>query len=181
MTKPPFIVVSGPSGSGKTTLCRRYATEHGFHYGISHTTRPMRPNEKDGVDYFFTPQSKFDEMVQQGAFLEWAQVYGNSYGTSKTEVDSYREKGVGVILDVDTQGAMSIKAICEDAFLIFVRAPSIGELEKRLKNRGSDSPEVIERRLKKAREEEGFQNQYHAVIVNDDLNRAYGELEDLIG
>lgn len=177
---PPIIVISGASGSGKTSLCRLVADAFGFHYGISHTTRPRRSSEVEGRDYHFVSRDQFDQMVKKDLFLESAEVYGNSYGTSRGEVDHPLSKGQGVILDVDTQGALNLKKKIRDSYLVFVRAPSHEELKARLKKRGTESEEVLQKRLTKAASEESFIDRYNAVIVNDDLDRAFKELCDIL-
>lgn len=179
-SSPPFIVVSGPSGSGKTTLCRMIAGRLGLHYGISHTTRVMRSGEQGGRDYYFVAPAVFQKMVAAGDFLEWARVYGNLYGTAKKSVFDYLDRGQGVILDVDTQGAEAIKKKCREATLVFIQAPSIKELEKRLMVRGTDDPGTRAERLQKAREEQKCVGNYHFVLVNDILEKTYQELEKIV-
>src|SRR3990167_550078 len=154
----PLIVVSGASGSGKTTLCREISNKLGLYYGVSHTTREKREGERDGVDYYFIDKARFEKMVKGHEFLEWALVYDNLYGTSKDMVFSRLKTNQGVILDV----------------------AALGELKKRLEKRVTDSPAVCELRLKKALEEEKCKNQYDHIIFNDDLNKAYGKLKEII-
>lgn len=175
-----IIVISGASGSGKTTLCRMLADRLGFHYGVSHTTRPKRGNEVEGKDYYFVDTKIFDQMVADDQFLEWALVYGNKYGTSKKMVSDSQKAGQGVVLDVDTQGALAIQAKCPEAFLIFLKAPSHEVLKERLIQRGTDSSASLENRLKQAYYEENLQDRYDAVVVNEDLNQTYQALENLI-
>ncbi|MBU0506460.1 MAG: guanylate kinase [bacterium] len=170
--KAPFIVVSGPSGSGKTTICRAVAKKLSLYYSISHTTRPKREKEIHGQDYFFTSQDIFKEMIQNKAFIEWAQVYENYYGTSKEIVDTKRAQGIGVIVDVDTQGALIIKKNMPDALLIFIKTPQASELRKRLLARGQDSKEEIEKRLQETKKELLMAKKYDHAVVNDDLNKA---------
>ncbi|OGQ08015.1 MAG: guanylate kinase [Deltaproteobacteria bacterium RIFCSPLOWO2_12_FULL_40_28] len=176
----PLIVVSGASGSGKTTLCREISNKLGLYYGVSHTTREKREGERDGVDYYFIDKARFEKMVKGHEFLEWALVYDNLYGTSKDMVFSRLKTNQGVILDVDTVGAANIKKAYPASRLIFIDVPSLGELKKRLEKRGTDSPAVCELRLKKALEEEKCKNQYDHIIFNDDLNKAYGKLKEII-
>lgn len=175
-----LIVVSGASGSGKTTLCRQISNELGLYYGVSHTTRKKREGEKDGVDYYFVDKTRFEKMAKDHEFLEWASVYDHLYGTSKNMVFSRLKINQGVILDVDTQGAANIKKAYPVSCLIFIDVASLGELKTRLEKRGTDSPEVCEVRLKKALEEEKCKNQYDHIILNDDLNKAYGQLKEII-
>ncbi|MDO8519100.1 MAG: guanylate kinase [Deltaproteobacteria bacterium] len=172
----PIIILSGPSGSGKTTLCRQLASHLKLHFSVSHTTRNPRGNEKNGVDYHFVSREEFKKREESGEFVESAEVYGNHYGTSVSEI----EKGKGVILDVDPQGALAIKKKYPQALLLFIRPPTHDDLKERLAQRGTDSKEVLEGRLKKAVEEEKFQKFYDAVVVNQELSKAFSELKFLI-
>jgi len=176
----PLIVVSGASGSGKTTLCQLVAQRLGFHYAISHTTRPKREGEVEGVNYYFIDKQHFDQMIKEGDFLEWAVVYDNCYGTSKKTLFDYINQGQGVIVDVDTQGAKSIKEKIPSAVTVFIQPPSFEELKRRLIARKTDSPEVLQKRLNQAAHEESQKGSYDHVIINDDIQRAYSELEDII-
>ncbi|EKD42213.1 MAG: hypothetical protein ACD_73C00262G0002 [uncultured bacterium] len=178
--KAPLIVVSGASGSGKTTLCRLVAQRLHFHYAVSHTTRPQRAGEFEAKDYYFVTKDQFDQMVKSGDFLEWAQVYDNFYGTSKKTLYDYLSKGQGVIVDVDTQGAQSIKEKVPESVTIFIQVPTLKELEKRLIDRRRDPPEVLQKRLKQATHEENQKDQYDHVIINDNLELAYSALERII-
>ncbi len=180
MQSPPIIVISGASGSGKTSLCRLIADAFGFHYGVSHTTRPRRSSEVEGRDYHFVSRAQFDQMVKNDLFLEWAEVYGNFYGTSREEVHLPLSRKQGVILDVDTQGALNLKKKIEGVWLVFVKTPSHEELKARLKKRGTEPEDVLHKRLTKAGKEESFMTLYHTVIVNDDLDRAFKELCDIL-
>lgn len=181
MSKPlPFIVISGPSGSGKTTLCRKLADHFKLHFVVSHTTRPKRESEIDGHDYYFVSKEIFLDMVARGLFLEHASVYKNLYGTASASVFDYLQKGQGVILDVDTQGARSIQKSCPQALFVFLQAPSLEVLRGRLEKRGTDSPETIAMRLSQASSEENLKHHYDSVVVNDDLDRAYAELVALV-
>lgn len=172
--------MSGPSGSGKTTLCRFLSKKYDLHYGISHTTRPKRESERNGVDYYFVTHDEFNQMIGRQEFLEHATVYDNLYGTSMKSVYDYLDHGQGVILDVDTQGAKSISARCPEAFTIFIKGPSLEELKARLTRRGTDDEAVIAKRLMKAQEEEARTHYYDKVVTNDDLNRARVLLSQLI-
>lgn len=180
MKKAPIIVLSGASGSGKTTLCRMAADRHGYYYVISHTTRPMRTNETEGEHYHFVSRAQFESMKKTGEFIEWAEIYGNLYGTAKSEALNRLQRGEGVILDLDPQGALAIRKILPDALLIFVRAPSREALEERLSKRGTESEEAKLNRLKQAEAEEAHKDQYDHVIVNQDLNQAFSELENIL-
>ncbi len=169
-----LFVVSAPSGAGKSTLCRRLVGElEGISFSVSYTTRPPRPGERDGVDYFFVSRERFEKMMEEGAFLEYACVHGNLYGTSKAFVEEKLSSGLDLLLDIDVQGAKQVFSKVEDAVGIFIFPPSVEELRKRLINRGTDPPEVIEKRLAAAEKEMKEAGIYHYWILNDDLERAY--------
>lgn len=178
--KTPLYVISGASGSGKTTICRRIAEKHHWYYSVSHTTRPKRDNEKQGRDYYFVPRSDFLKMIDAGDFLEWAEVYGNLYGTSKKMIEDKLANDQGVILDVDTQGAAAIRKIFPQAVLIFIDTRDIGELEERLKTRATDSVEEIKKRVEYAEHEIEQKSKYDYVILNDDLTQALARVESII-
>lgn len=178
--KAPFFVVSGPSGSGKTTICREIANEFGWYFSISHTTRAQRKNERDGYDYYFVDEASFKEMMSRGEFLEWAQVYGNFYGTSKKIIEQKLSEGCGVILDVDTQGAANIKKLMPQAVLIFIKTKTLDDLKMRLEKRGRDATEDISRRLKNAQTEMSHTGEYDHVICNDELIAALTEMRKII-
>jgi guanylate kinase len=173
--KGSLFVVSAPSGAGKTTLCRKAGEElPGLLHSVSYATRAPRPGEMHDVHYTFIDQEKFHTMVADGEFIEWAEVHGNFYGTSKRRIEAIVNGGNDVILDIDVQGARQIREHYLESTLIFVLPPSIQALEQRLFTRMSDSAEVIERRLKKAREEMGEYKYYDYVIVNDLFEEAFG-------
>ncbi|GAB4252630.1 guanylate kinase [Deferrisoma sp.] len=177
MAQGLVLVVSAPSGAGKSTLIRRLRDampELG--YSVSHTTRPPRPGERDGVDYHFVDQATFEAMRDRGEFAEWAEVHGNLYGTALTELRAAAEAGRDIVLDIDVQGALQVAERLPDAVLVFVLPPSWEELRRRLVERGQDSPEVIERRLANARSEVAVAPRYHYVVVNDDVDRCLGDL-----
>jgi guanylate kinase len=179
--KGSLFVVSAPSGAGKTTLCRRAGVElQGLMHSVSYTTRAPRPGEIPDVHYTFVDHNKFQMMVADGEFIEWAEVHGNFYGTSKGRIEAIVGQGNDVILDIDVQGARHIREYYPDSILIFVLPPSMQALEQRLFNRMSDSAEVIERRLKKAREEIGEYKYYDYVIVNDLFEEAFGVFASII-
>jgi guanylate kinase len=173
-----LIVVSSPSGAGKTTLCRRLIEEFPqIVFSVSYTTRPIRRGEEEGVDYHFVERAMFDAMMQREEFAEWAEVHGNRYGTTVEAVQQALEGGRHVVFDVDYQGGRQIKAKFEkEAVLVFVLPPSLAELERRLRQRATDDPEVIERRLEKALDELKQYGLYQYLIVNDELPRAYERL-----
>ncbi len=177
MRKGNLFVLSGPSGAGKGTLVSRLLDAIPDAWvSVSATTRQPRPGERDGVSYYFMDQLHFDELVSQGGFLEWATVHGNSYGTLKSSVQEHMETGSQVILEIDVQGALQVRKAMPEAHLIFIEPPSIEELERRLRGRGTETEEVICRRMETAKVELDRKMEYDVQVVNDDLNRATDEL-----
>lgn len=168
-----LYIVSAPSGAGKTTICNRVmaATPH-LRQSISFTTRPRREGEQDGIDYHFVDQPAFDRMVEEGAFLEWATVHGNCYGTAQTTVEEALAEGNDILLDIDVQGAAQLQAKGLDAVFIFILPPSMTELENRLVGRNTDSPEVVARRIDNAVGEITRSKEFDYVVVNDVLDQA---------
>jgi guanylate kinase len=176
-----LFVVSAPSGAGKTTLCRAVCERiQGLEYSISHTTRPPRPTEIEGRDYFFVSEVVFQKMVQQGEFLEWASVYQYRYGTSRTWVERCLTEGLDVILDVDTQGAERLRSCGLPIHRIFVLPPSWEALKARLVSRGTDAFQEIEKRLLWAQGELRGWKRFDFIILNDELGRAIRDLEAII-
>jgi len=179
--KGNLFVVSAPSGAGKTTLCRKAGEViKGLMHSVSFTTRSPRPGEIQDIHYTFVDQDEFRAMISDGDFIEWAEVHGNFYGTSRSRIESIVLSGNDVILDIDVQGARSIREHYPDSTLIFVLPPSMQVLEQRLFDRMSDSPEVIERRLRKAREEISEYKYYDYVIVNDLFEAAFEDFSSII-
>ena len=181
-----MIVLSSPSGAGKSTLARnllRDREEDGrLTLSVSVTTRARRGSEIDGVDYRFLTARQFEQMRDRGELLEWAQVHGNFYGTPKDTVEQALESGLDVLFDIDWQGARQIReAVPQDVVSIFVLPPSAAELRQRLERRAEDAPEVIANRLRNASTELERWGEYDYVIVNDDLQRAYGGLKAIVG
>lgn len=176
-----LLIISSPSGAGKTTLTRGLLQEFSqFRFSVSHTTRKPRANEVDGRDYHFVDEESFRGIVAANGFAEWAEVHGNLYGTSMTEITLARAAGKnGVLFDVDYQGARQIKEKFPDAIGVFILPPSMNELRRRLDSRGSDDAASRKRRLDKAREEIGHYPFFDYMIVNDDLQRALTELRGI--
>lgn len=171
-----LIIFSAPSGSGKSTIINKLMSEYGLHgrFSISATSRKPRGSEQDGVEYYFLSEEDFRRRISEGDFLEYEEVYpGCFYGTLRSEVDRTLAQGENVILDIDVQGGLNVKKIYGDrALTLFIQPPSIERLRERLERRGTDAPEVIERRLAKAETELSFAPKYDAVVVNDDLEEA---------
>ncbi len=171
-----LVIVSSPSGAGKTTLTRRLLEEFAgqLEFSISYTTRAMRTGEVDGRDYWFVSPDEFQRMVEANEFAEWAHVHGNRYGTAQAPIEAALSAGRDIIFDVDFQGGASLSTRWpQDSLKIFILPPSMEALETRLRQRATDAQDVIERRLRKAREELEHFNEYQHLIVNDDLDRAY--------
>jgi guanylate kinase len=177
-----LLIISSPSGAGKTTLTRRLLQEFSeFRFSVSHTTRRPRANEVDGQDYHFVDEKSFRTIIGENGFAEWAEVHGNLYGTSVTEIELARAADkVGVLFDVDYQGARQIKEKFPHAIGVFILPPSMDELRRRLDDRGSDDADSRRRRFDKAREEIGHYPFFDYMIVNDELQRALTELRGII-
>lgn len=175
------IVLSAASGTGKTTLGQRLMRGcTGLCLSISFTTRAPRAGETDGTDYHFIDTARFDEMVRSGAFIEWAEVHGNLYGTAWSEVQNRLDGGSDVLLDIDVQGGKQIRDRFSDSLLIFLLPPSLNELQRRLKARGTEAPDDFHRRMLNARREIEGAILYDYLIVNDDLDRAAQRLCDVV-
>lgn len=173
-----LLVVSSPSGAGKTTLCNRLRDEFpNLGFSVSYTTRPPRPGETDGVEYNFVTPHDFQEMIARDEFAEYASVHGNLYGTSARRVASAIEDGRDLLFDIDFQGGRQLRnKFPEDVVLVFILPPSLKELERRLRGRATDSAEVIERRVRVAREEMRHYVEYDYLVMNDQIDRAYDAL-----
>ena len=182
MRKGNLFVLSGPSGAGKGTLVKRVLQRIPDAWvSVSATTRQPRPGEVDGKDYFFLDQPRFDELVSQDGYLEWAHVHGNSYGTLRSRVQERMDEGAQVILEIDVQGAFQVKKAMPEAHLIFIEPPSLEELERRLRGRGTETEEVICKRMKTAEVELAQKMEYDVQVINDELERATDELVSYIG
>lgn len=180
-TKGQLYVISAPSGTGKTTIVRAILDRHpDLIESISYTTRDMRPGDRADVDYHFVSSDEFKKLAGEGFFAEWAEVYGNFYGTPEVPIAKAIERGEKVVLDIDVQGGMSLKKHFPDCMTIFLLPPSEEELIRRLRGRGTDAEEAIERRLVTAKRELAYQDRYDRRVINDDVDRAVGEVESLI-
>jgi len=176
-----IFVVSGPSGSGKSTLIREVRQKvPDLGYSVSHTSRPPRGQEKNGVEYHFVSRKNFQEMIDKGDFVEWAEVYRDLYGTSVSSLRSQITIGLDVIMDIDVQGGRNIKDHFKDAILIYVLPPSLEILEKRLRDRGTDDEKTIRVRLKKATKEIKNCVSYDYLLINDMLDQAVEELKSIL-
>ena len=177
-----LLIISSPSGAGKTTLTRDLLAHFGdITFSVSHTTRKPRAGEVEGRDYYFVNRQKFDELIEAHAFVEWAEVHGNFYGTSLAEIERARaDQKRGIVFDVDYQGARQIRAVRPEAIGVFVLPPSLEELRLRLRGRASDDEDVIERRFNKARSEIERYGLFDYIVVNDDLERAKLRMRSII-
>lgn len=175
-----LYIVSAPSGAGKTSLVKALIDELSFiRVSVSHTTRPMRPGEVDGINYHFTERTEFQAMIERGDFLEHAEVFGNFYGTSHPWVKQTLAQGYDLILEIDWQGAQQVRRLAPDARSIFIVPPSREALRQRLNSRGQDNDEVIERRMLQASSEISHYVEYDYLIINDRFHDALHELKSI--
>jgi guanylate kinase len=176
-----LVVVSAPSGAGKTTLCHEVRSlVPDLFYSVSYTTRAPRPGEVNGTDFHFVTEAEFRVLRERDELAEWAQVHGNYYGTPARALDGAVARGLDVLLDIDTQGARQLRLRYPEAVSVFVMAPSMAELEARLRERKSDAPGEIERRLRRARDEIAAWRQYDYLIINRDVKEAVDQLATVI-
>lgn len=176
-----LFVVSAPSGAGKTSLVKALVdSTPNIHVSVSHTTRPQRPGEEDGVNYHFVSQDRFAAMINDSAFLEQAEVFGNLYGTSKDTVAAKLKAGVDVVLEIDWQGAQQIRRQAPEAVSIFILPPSRQVLEQRLLGRGRDPVEVIRKRMAQANEQISHHVEFDYLIINDDFDKALKEMQAIV-
>ena len=181
MRKGLLILISGPSGTGKGTVCDLLRQKHSeISYSISATTRQPRPGEQDGVNYYFYTKEKFREMIDQGQLLEWAEVYGNFYGTPKQKVLDRLDAGEDILLEIDTQGALNVMKVMPEGLFIFLLPPSLEELAARLKGRGTETEESLHRRLGAAVDEIKLATKYRYVVVNDKVEDAQETIANII-
>ena len=176
-----LTVITGPSGVGKGTLVQRLLTKHPeIWLSVSATTRSPRDGEQEGVSYFFHPRYHFDQLVAEHGLLEWAEFAGNCYGTPRQPVMEQLHSGRPVLLEIELEGARQVRKSFPDGYQIFLAPPSFDELERRIRRRGTDSEDAIQRRLTRAREELQAQSEFDAVVINDDLDQALLQLERLM-
>lgn len=178
-----LYIISAPSGAGKSSLINALLADlprSEVQLSISHTSRQPRPAEENGIHYYFTTADEFKTLIEQGHFLEWAEVFGNYYGTSLPMIERSLEQGIDVFLDIDWQGARQIRQKVPNVKTIFILPPSKAELEKRLIGRGQDSADVIAKRMAKAVSEMSHYNEFDYVIINDDFHTALGELKSIL-
>lgn len=177
-----MFILSSPSGAGKTTISRMLLErDAGIRLSVSATTRPMRPGEQDGRDYFFVSQAEFDRMVAEDEFYEWAQVFGHCYGTPKAHIREGLKAGQDFLFDIDWQGTQQLyQKDQQDVVRVFLLPPSIDELRRRLTGRGTDSAEVIAARMERARGEISHWDGYDYVVINDDVDRCYAQVAQIL-
>jgi guanylate kinase len=176
-----LVIITAPSGSGKTTIYKHILKDHtNFEYSVSYTTRRQRKDEVEGVDYFYINRKKFEKMIERGDFIEWAIVHGELYGTEKQQiVDCLKRKKI-CILSIDVQGAIRVMKEYPDAVTIFIEPPSIEELERRLRTRGTESEEEMQIRLMNSQNELEYKNQFKYIVVNDIVEKALKDVENII-
>lgn len=181
MNKGRLFVFSAPSGAGKSTILGRLSKLFpNSVYSISHTTRSPRKGEVDGKDYFFVSKERFLQMIEEGKFLEWEEILGNLYGTSREFIEEALDRNQDVFMDIDVKGAKNIKNKFPKAILIFIKPPSLEELKRRLEKRGTEPEEVIRKRLSLAEEELKEADRFDYVVINEDLDQAINEIAGII-
>ena len=180
MAKGVLLIISGPSGSGKGTIVEQLVSELGYCVSISATTRNPRPNEKDGIHYFFKTKEEFEKMIDNGELLEHATFCGNYYGTPKKYVEEQLESGKNIILEIEVQGALQVKKKYNDAVLIFTMPPTLTELRRRLEFRGTETKEVIDARINRAEEELEFLPDYDYIVINDTVDEAVKDVDCIV-
>ena len=176
-----LIVLAGPSGVGKGAIVARLlAAVPDLELSISATTRRPRPREDEGRHYYFVDRAGFDRMIDSGGFLEWADIFGERYGTPKEPVERALAEGRDVLVEIDVQGARQVKAATPGAYMVFVKPPSLAELERRLRSRGTETDQQVRRRLAKAADELAAEGEFDVTVVNDDLERAAREVIEIV-
>ena len=181
MAKGNLYIISAPSGAGKTSLIKKLLPAMDkITVSVSHSTRPQRPGEIDGIDYFFTSVEKFQEIIAHSGFLEYARVFDNFYGTAQSSVEENLNKGIDVILEIDWQGAQQIRHQLPNTITIFILPPSTDILRQRLQERGQDNEAIIDRRMQDAAKEMSHYAEYDYLVINDDFNTALNALKSII-
>ncbi len=181
MPRGKLIVVSAPSGAGKTTIVKAILAKYpSMLFSVSATTRPKRDIEVDGKDYFFLEREDFEKRIAAGELVEWEQIYGNLYGTLKSEVDKALSSGRTMLFDIDVKGGLSIKRMYPDALIIFIKPPSIEVLRNRLLNRKTEDEATFKRRMDRVEMELGMASQFDYQVVNDELEKAIAEVDRLV-
>ena len=181
MSEPRLYIVASPSGGGKSSLIAALLErDENVRLSVSHTTRPPRPGEKDGVHYHFVDEDEFEALAEDGAFLEHARVFDHRYGTGRAQVEAQLAAGHDVLLDIDWQGARQVRASFPASSGIFILPPSMATLRERLAGRGQDAPEVVERRMRDARSEISHWDEFDHVVINDDFEAALADLSAIV-
>ena len=181
MKKGLLIVISGASGTGKGTVCKELlAREKGIAYSVSATSRAPREGEQNGREYYFRTRAEFEQMIECGAFLEYADVYGNYYGTPLAPIEQRRAAGEDILLEIDTQGALNVMERCPDGTFIFLLPPSLEELRRRITGRGTESEESLVRRLAAARDEIRLGKRYRYAVLNDTVEEATAQIQTIL-
>ena len=180
MNRGRLFVISGPSGTGKGTICKELIKDEKIRLSVSMTTRNPREGEVHGVSYYFATKEEFLQKIEAGGFLEYAEVFGNYYGTPKMEVLELLDEGIDVLLEIDVQGALQIKDVYPEAVLVFILPPSMADLRARLTGRGTETQDVVERRLGEAAKEISYVKQYDYAVINDDLDEAIENVKMVI-
>jgi guanylate kinase len=178
-----MFILSSPSGAGKTTIARRLLDEEGseLKMSVSVTTRPMRPGEVEGRDYYFVDRTRFDQLVEEDSFFEWAEVFGHCYGTPKAHIRDELKRGEDFLFDIDWQGTQQLYQRAQgDVVRVFLLPPSIAELEQRLRGRGTDSDAVIEARMDRARAEISHWDAYDYVVINDEVESCFAKVKMIL-
>lgn len=178
--KGKLFIVSGPSGTGKGTICKRLIDETDVELSVSMTTRNPREGEVDGKSYYFTTKEAFQQAIEDGGFLEWAEVYGNYYGTPKAKVEEKLATGIDVLLEIDIQGALNVKEAYPNGIFIFILPPSMAELRKRITGRGTDSEASINLRLSQTLKEVSYIDKYDYCVVNGELDEAVARVKAIV-
>lgn len=178
--KGKLFIVSGPSGTGKGTICKRLIDETDVELSVSMTTRNPREGEVDGKSYYFTTKEAFQQAIEDGGFLEWAEVYGNYYGTPKAKVEEKLAAGIDVLLEIDIQGALNVKEAYPNGIFIFILPPSMAELRKRITGRGTDSEASINLRLSQTLKEVSYIDKYDYCVVNGELDEAVARVKSIV-